>query len=99
MPDALARKYPNARLEWAWQYVFPAAGLSVDPRSGKRRRHHIDEKSLQRAVKSAARKCGFAKTATCSGRRATTTATRHCAMTTGPTTDREKNATEAQRRI
>lgn len=51
LPDALARKYPNAAAEWAWQYVFPSGSYSVDPRSGRERRHHIDEKLLQRAVK------------------------------------------------
>ena len=43
LPDALARKYPNADREWGWQYVFPAASLSIDPRSGSKRRHHLDE--------------------------------------------------------
>ena len=43
LPDALARKYPNADREWVWQYVFPAASLSIDPRSGGKRRHHLDE--------------------------------------------------------
>ncbi|MFH0351734.1 MAG: integron integrase [Chromatiales bacterium] len=54
LPDALARKYLNAAREWAWQYVFPARSISTDPRSGRRRRHHVDEKALQRAVKKAA---------------------------------------------
>ncbi len=54
LPDTLARKYPNAAREWAWQYVFPARSISTDPRSGRRRRHHVDEKALQRAVKNAA---------------------------------------------
>jgi integron integrase len=63
LPHALARKYPNAGLEWGWQYVFPAAGLSRDPRSGRVGRHHIFETSLQRAVKSAVRAAGIAKPA------------------------------------
>lgn len=54
LPFALSRKYPNAQREWAWQYVFPAPGLSVDPRSGVARRHHVYEKNLQRAIKQAA---------------------------------------------
>jgi integron integrase len=54
LPYALEKKYPNAGKEWGWQYVFPARGLSVDPRSGVTRRHHVDEKNLQRAVKKAA---------------------------------------------
>lgn len=64
LPDALARKYPNAPWEWAWQYVFPAAGLSVDPRSGSVRRHHLDEKRVQRAFKRAVKASGLAKLAT-----------------------------------
>jgi integrase len=43
MPFALVRNYPAAAREWCWQYVFPAARLSQDPRSGISRRHHIDE--------------------------------------------------------
>ena len=61
LPDALAVKYPNAPKEWAWQYVFPAAGFSTDPRSGAVRRHHVDDKRVQRAVKLAAAKAGIAK--------------------------------------
>lgn len=65
LPFALERKYQNAAREWGWQYVFPASKRSVDPRSGKERRHHIDEKSLQRAVKSAVRVSRTTKPATC----------------------------------
>ncbi|MCQ4261112.1 integron integrase [Stutzerimonas stutzeri] len=64
LPHALARKYPHARWEWAWQYVFPALGLSVDPRSGAVRRHHLDEKRVQRAFKRAVKESGLAKLAT-----------------------------------
>lgn len=64
LPDALSRKYPKAPWEWAWQYVFPAAGLSVDPRSGAVRRHHLDEKRVQRAFKRAVKASGIAKLAT-----------------------------------
>ncbi len=64
LPYALERKYKNANREWAWQYVFPAAKLSRDPRSGKTRRHHADEKSLQRAVKNAVRAARIDKPAT-----------------------------------
>ncbi len=64
LPDALARKYPNAASEWAWQYVFPSGSYSVDPRSGRERRHHIDEKLLQRAVKRAVVASGVVKLAT-----------------------------------
>ena len=45
LPYALERKYPDAAREWGWQYVFPAPNRSVDPRSGKERRHHLDEQS------------------------------------------------------
>ncbi|MBK7662924.1 MAG: integron integrase [Sterolibacteriaceae bacterium] len=61
LPDALAVKYPNASCQLGWQYVFPAAGLSVDPRSGAERRHHLDEKRIQRAVKRAAQAAGIVK--------------------------------------
>jgi integron integrase len=64
LPYALEKKYPNAAKEWGWQYVFPSRNLSVDPRSGVTRRHHLDEKSLQRAVKRAALQAGIAKPAT-----------------------------------
>jgi integron integrase len=61
LPFALAKKYPGAPFEWGWQYVFPAAQFSTDPRSGHVRRHHIFETSVQRAVKEAARKAGINK--------------------------------------
>lgn len=65
LPAALERKYPNASGEGGWQYVFPAARISVDPRGGTRRRHHVDEAVLQRAIKSARTKAGIAKPASC----------------------------------
>lgn len=55
LPDALAVKYPNAARSWGWQYVFPSAVRSVDPRSGTERRHHLHEASVQRAVREAAK--------------------------------------------
>ena len=61
LPDALAVKYPNAARALGWQYVFPAAGFSTDPRSGEVRRHHVDEKRVQRAVKQAAARAGIVK--------------------------------------
>lgn len=61
LPDALARKYPAAPRAWGWQYVFPARGISIDPRTGERRRHHVDEKMLQRAIRRAAQEAGIAK--------------------------------------
>lgn len=65
LPHALARKYPNAPTEIGWQYVFFAGKRSTDPRSGTTRRHHIDEKTLQRAVKRAVRDAGIEKPASC----------------------------------
>lgn len=65
LPHALARKYPNAPLEWGWQYVFPASKRSIDPRSGLGRRHHSDESSIQKAVKTAVRKADIHKKASC----------------------------------
>ena len=64
LPDALARKYPAAACEWAWQYVFPAGRLSTDPRSGEVRRHHVQDQSVQRAIKQAVRDAGLTKLAT-----------------------------------
>jgi len=64
LPDALAVKYPNAPLEWPWQYVFVSGSFSTDPRSGGVRRHHLDEKLLQRAMKRAVVTAGVAKLAT-----------------------------------
>lgn len=61
LPNALAVKYPSAPKEWGWQYVFPAAGFSTDPRSGAVRRHHVDEKRVQRAVRLAAQRAKIAK--------------------------------------
>jgi len=65
LPYALARKYPNAQFEPAWQYVFPAARLSRDPQTGRWGRHHVLDQSVQRAVKKAARGCGIVKRITC----------------------------------
>ncbi len=64
LPDALARKYPNAPTEWGWQYIFPSGSFSTDPRSGEERRHHLDEKLLQRAMKRAVQAADIAKPAT-----------------------------------
>ncbi len=65
LPAALERKYTNASMEWIWQYVFPARSRSIDPRSGVERRHHLDEKSLQRAVRAAVQAAAIDKHATC----------------------------------
>ena len=65
LPYALERKYPNANREWIWQYVFPSRRLSVDPRSGVVRRHHLHESGLQKAVRSAARAAEIPKKVSC----------------------------------
>jgi integron integrase len=63
LPFALDRKYPNADLEWGWQYVFPASRRTIDPRSGVERRHHVNPEVLQRAVRNAVRKANILKPA------------------------------------
>lgn len=61
MPHALARKYPSAAKEWAWQYVFPTSTLSKDPRSNRTARHHIDPSLVNKAIKVAVHKIGLTK--------------------------------------
>jgi integron integrase len=65
LPDALERKYPRAPWELAWQWVFPATRFYDDPRTGRRRRHHLHETILQREFKIAVRLAGIAKPASC----------------------------------
>ena len=65
LPYALDRKYPNANEELGWQYVFPANKVSVDPRDGVVRHHHILEDKVQRAVKRAIKQAGIAKSGSC----------------------------------
>jgi len=65
LPYALGHKYPNAAREWAWQYIFPSSKLSVDPRSGVTRRHHVSSDSVQREVKRAIRLAGITKRGGC----------------------------------
>ena len=65
LPFALKRKYPKAARDWRWQWVFPAGKLSIDPRSGETRRHHVHEKNLQNAVKQAIYATGVPKAASC----------------------------------
>jgi integron integrase len=65
LPEGLMRKYPNAAAEWGWQWAFPSQSVSVDPRSGRRMRHHAAETALQRAVKEAVRLAGLKKPASC----------------------------------
>ena len=64
LPGALERKFPNAGRAWIWQWVFPARELSTDPRSGVRRRHHLSDVSIQRAVKRAVTIAGISRRAT-----------------------------------
>lgn len=65
LPHALARKYPTAGRDAAWQYLFPSAQRSVDPRTGRTHRHHVDESMIQRAIKRARAVAGIRKPATC----------------------------------
>ena len=64
LPFALARKYPNAAKEWGWQFVFPSINRSRDPRGQGTFLHHLHEKTIQRAVREAARRAGSIKHAT-----------------------------------
>jgi integrase len=61
LPDALAVKYPRAAHAWGWQWAFPSATRSIDPRGGTERRHHLNETSIQKAVAGAARRAGIDK--------------------------------------
>jgi len=65
LPEALARKYPQAAQEFRWQYVFPAKRRSVDPRTSIERRHHVLESGLQKAVKVAVDRAGITKRVGC----------------------------------
>jgi integron integrase len=65
LPYALERKYPNAAQEWRWQYVFPSGRFSIDPRSGKSRRHHVSEEAVQRPVKLAINQAQLDKRGSC----------------------------------
>lgn len=65
MPHALAKKYPSESKRVHWQYIFYSKNLSVDPRSGTKQRHHIHQRTIQKAVKHAAYQSGFHKHITC----------------------------------
>jgi integron integrase len=65
LPFALARQYPTAGYDWRWQYVFPAARQFLDQTSGERRRSHLHESVIQRAVKVAIRKAQITRRASC----------------------------------
>jgi site-specific recombinase XerC len=61
LPAGLERKHPAAGTEWPWQWLWPSRELSVDPRAGVARRHHVLERSFQIAVKAAARRAGLSQ--------------------------------------
>ena len=65
LPNALARKYPNADRQWGWQYAFPAKTLSKDPRSRMKRRHHLHDSSFRKSIRTAAKLCGIIKPVSC----------------------------------
>ena len=65
LPRALSQKYPNAGREWSWQWVFPATRHHVERATGERRRHHLHESVVQRAIRIAVIKSNIAKPATC----------------------------------
>ncbi len=65
LPDALRRKYPSAARAWAWQWVFPATRSYIDRDTGERRRHHLHESAMQRAMARAVRESGLGKRASC----------------------------------
>jgi len=65
LPGSLARKYPHAGREWGWQYVFPSTRLSPEPDTGVIRRYHLHETAVQKSVKTAARRAGITKKASC----------------------------------
>jgi integron integrase len=65
LPDGLDRKYPNASVEWSWQFVFPAGRVCRDPRWGGPTRFHLHESAVQREMKAAVRRAGLAKRISC----------------------------------
>jgi integrase len=65
LPHALARKYPNAPVEWGWQWVFPQHNRWCDPATGEQGRHHLDPSLIQKAVRRAVLAAGISKPATC----------------------------------
>ena len=65
LPEAIARKYPTAATDWGWQWVFPACRPGPDPATGVIRRHHLSPNTMQRAIRSAVRRAGITKRASC----------------------------------
>lgn len=75
IPLALSRKYPKARYELKWQYLFPSTRLATDPRSpGKKQRHHLHDTAMQKAMRQAVILSGISK-------RASSHTLRHCFAT------------------
>ena len=65
LPGALRVKYPNAEGEWGWQWVWPGNNIGVDPADGRRKRHHLNESTVQRVMKEAVARSGVVKNASC----------------------------------
>ena len=65
LPGALRVKYPNAEREWGWQWVWPGNNIGVDPADGRRKRHHLNESTVQRVMKEAVARSGVVKNASC----------------------------------
>jgi integron integrase len=65
LPHALARKYPNAPVEWGWQWVFPQHSRWCNPDTGEQGRHHLDPSLIQKAMRQAVLAAGITKPATC----------------------------------
>ena len=65
LPGAIDRKYPRAAWEWGWQWIFPATRFYFHPATGRKRRHHLHESVLQKAVRTATIRAGIKKHATC----------------------------------
>ena len=65
LPGALDKKYPSAATEWKWQYVFPSGSISIDPGSKIKRRHHIHDTAMQKAMRQAVIYAGISKKASC----------------------------------
>jgi integrase len=61
LPEAIGRKYPNADRQWGWQFVFPAASKYFDREAGVKRRHHLDESVIQKAIRAAVQASGITK--------------------------------------
>lgn len=65
LPGALARKFVGSERDWRWQYLFPASRIYLEAESGRRRRHHLHESAIQRALSQAVRESGISKRASC----------------------------------